>query len=269
MNVSCVVRFHDISCIDYLERALHSLHSQVDVAVKPIIVLQRFSVDEQKDIEALVERNWYFSCHQQPSIINFQDDLPKDARSKLMNLGIECHLESGNEYLAFLDYDDFLYSQAYKTLVETLENKVAVIAFATVELAKVVPMVGHDFMFEMSKPFVGSNKLDLLRDNFCPLHSYVINTDRISKEFLFFREEMSRVEDYEFLIRVAGNHPCDFTNLDTSIGCYVMRSDGSNTTPKRDGSDDDKEKVGVWKQNVNLLNKLKTETEVKLFASDF
>lgn len=269
MKVSCVIRFHDIKCIEYLERALHSLHSQVEASVKPIIVLQRFTDEEKQIVESLVQRNWYFTEHQQPSIINFEEDTPVDARSKLMNLGMQCHIETGNSYLAFLDYDDYLYSHAYKLLIGTLQQKNTVVAFATVELAKVVPLKSHDFMFEMTKPFQGRNKLDLLRDNFCPLHSYMINTDLLPDDSLFFRENMSRVEDYEFLIRIVGNNPCDFSNLDTSIGCYVMRSDGSNTTPIRDGSEEDNNKIGVWSQNVKLLNKYKSETEVKFFASDF
>jgi len=269
MKVSCVIRFHDITYIEYLERALHSLHSQVDVSVKPIIVLQRFTIEEREVINSLLERNWYFPTHQEPSVINFEDEFPVDARSKLMNIGIQCHIESDNSFLAFLDYDDFLYSNAYKLLGETLEQKSTVAAFATVELAKVVPLVGHDFMFDMTKPFKGRNKLDLLRDNFCPIHSYMINTDLLDRDSLFFRENMTRVEDYEFLIRTIGNKPCDFSNLDTSIGCYVMRSDGTNTTPARDGSDEDTDKVSVWAQNVKLLNKYKSETEVTFFASDF
>lgn len=269
MNVSCVIRFHDINNLAYLERALHSLHAQTDVSVKPIVVLQRFSEQEIEKVRQTISDNWYFAEHQEPSVINLDDGLDTDARSQLINLGMQCHIQSGNSFLGFLDYDDFLYSHAYATLTRTLLDKKAAVAFAGIELANAVPLMDYDFIHKISKPYTGRNKVDLLRDNFCPLHSYLINTDVIDHSELFFREEMSRVEDYEFLIRLVGVNPCDFSNLDHFIGCYVMRSDGSNTTPLGDGTASDRDKSLIWKENVKLLNKYKASTEVKFFASDF
>jgi len=269
IKVSTVIRFHDIRHITYLERALHSLHAQTEVSVKPIIVLQRFSEEDQAEVEEMVSKNWYFDEHMDVSVVNFEDGEDFDARSHLINVGMQCHIESGNNFLGFLDYDDFLYSHAYSTLAQTLVTKKAAIAFGGIEMTQVVPFKDYDFVYEMSKPYAGRNKIDLLRDNFCPLHSYLLNTDIINKDELFFRENMSRVEDYEFLIRIVGVNPCDFSNLDHFIGCYVMRSDGSNTTPTGNGTLEDTIKSEVWKDNVKLLNKYKANTEVKFFASDF
>jgi len=237
--------------------------------VKPIVVLQRFSNSEVATVEAILSRNWYFPEHQEPEIINLQDESNVDARSQLMNLGINCHMKSGNSYLGFLDYDDFLYSQAYSMLTTTLSESNAAVAFASVELAKVIPLKDYDFVYEMSKPFVGKNKIDLLRDNFCPLHSYLIKTDGIDESLLYFRENMIRVEDYEFLIRLVGTNPCDFSNLGKFIGCYVMRSDGSNTTPWSAQVKEGESRTNIWAENVKLLNMYKSSTEVKFYASDF
>lgn len=258
-----------MASMSYLERALHSLHSQVDVSVKPILVTQRFSESEVNQLREAMERNWYFSEHQSLEIINFQDDSDKDVRSHLLNLGIKSHIESGNTFLGFLDYDDFLYSHAYSVLTSALLEKNAAFAFASVEMANVVPLKDYDFIYELTRPFTGSNKIDLLRDNFCPLHSYLINTDVLEDDQLYFREDMNRVEDYEFLIRLAGANPCDFSNLGTFIGCYVMRSDGTNTTIMSPETKEEKIKAEAWADNVKLLNKYKSCTEVKFFASDF
>ena len=219
-TVSCVVRFHDSQNLPCLERAVHSLHSQTDVSVKTIVVLQRFSESAASEVVRMLARNWYFPEHQAPAVINYETSNSADARSHLMNLGIRLHLDSGSRSLGFLDYDDFLYSHAYSILTAALTDKKVAITFVSVEVGNAIPLKDYDFIYKMTRTFAGKNKIDLLRDNFCPLHSYLLNTEAIDSELIFFREDMSRVEDYVFLIRVAGASPCDFSNIGNCIGCY-------------------------------------------------
>ena len=268
-NISCIIRFHDVSYISYLERALQSLHAQIDVSVKPIIVTQRFTDKDFDAVNLLVQNVWFFPEHQQASVTNYNDGTEGDVRSNLLNRGLEIHAQSENSFLAFLDYDDFLYSQAYKILIASIVEKEVTFAFGGIEKAEAVPFENYDFIHSMSTPYKGKNKVDLLRDNFCPLHSYVINTNQIETADLYFREDMNRVEDYEFLIRVAGKVPCDFTNISKIIGCYLIRSDGSNTTPTGQNGAGETEKQLIWEDNVKLLQKYKSLTQVKFYASDF
>lgn len=266
VSVSTVIRFHDVTKIRHLIEAIRSLHSQSDVAVKPIIVMQRFTKDDQKLVVDTVSDEWFFDEHCEPSFLNLDDGCDFDARSKLINIGIEEHLKSGNRYLGFLDYDDILFSHAYAVLSNAMISSGASISFATVEIAHSMIMDGYDFIYNLSMPFIGSNKLDLIKDNFCPIHSYLIDTKNVEVSDLFFREDMSRVEDYEFLLRVAGKNPCDFTSLGKKVGLYSMRNDESNTTPTQ-GGDDLRRKD--WDDNVVKLNKYRTQAEIKFFASDF
>ncbi|KRD75474.1 glycosyltransferase family A protein [Lysobacter sp. Root983] len=267
--VSVVVRFHDCGSLGKLERAIQSLHAQTGVAVQPIVVTQRFAeADLQKTVQA-VQRQWFFKWLPKPLVINYSDGKSGDARSALMNAGIQEHLKRNNRYLAFLDYDDVLYTHAYEVLRKPLASSQAAVSFAGMEQARAVGLRDYDFIYEVTSPYSGKNKLDLIRDNFCPLHSYMIDCAKVDKELLYFHSELSRVEDYDFLLRVAGPSPCDFSALDRRIGLYIIRSDNSNSTPSRNGSKEDAEKERVWKKNREKLDQLRSTYPIKLFASDF
>lgn len=268
-TVSTIIRFHDIKRLDLLERAVQSLHAQVGARVRPIVVAQRFSERDFGMVREAVDRQWYFSALPAPIVLNYEDKGQGDARSALLNLGIAEHLRSENRYLGFLDYDDLLYTHAYQTLVDTLRDSGAVVAFATIELAKAVALKDYEFIYSLTTPYRGKNKIDLLKENFCPLHSYLLDTSKVCATELYFRPELVRVEDYDFLLRVAGRHPCDFSSLGKKIGLYVMRNDGTNSTPTGRGAVSEREKGDEWKESLERLNHARSEYEVRFFASDF
>ncbi|QOW24165.1 hypothetical protein INQ43_10700 [Lysobacter sp. H23M47] len=263
------MRFHDVSKLMLLERAIQSLHAQVGVVLQPIIVTQRFTMPELEILQAAVRRQWYFSNLPTPQILNLDDGSAHDARSDLLNMGVQCHLQLGNRYLGFLDYDDVMYTHAYRTLVGALNASGAALAFATVEVANVVSLKDYEFVYGLTKPYRGRNKLDLIKENFCPLHSYLLDCSRLNPEELYFRADLNRLEDYDFLLRVAGSNPCDFSKLGTSVGLYVMRSDGTNSTPHGDGPVTLREQGTHWKDSAARLGALRSTYEVRFFACDF
>ncbi len=266
--VSAIVRFHDPAGMARLERAIQSLHSQTDILVQPIVVTQGLDGSDLAEVRERVNRQWFFEWMPSPVVLSHPDRSGRDIRSDLINLGIEEHQRRSNRYLAFLDYDDLLYTHAYKTLTESLSATAAAVAFAGMEMAHAVGLKDYDFIYEMSKPFKGKNKLDLVHENFAPLHSYMVDCTKVSAQELRFRSELSRVEDYDFLLRVAGPNPCDFSKMSVCIGAYLQRSDDSNTTPKGVDTPEDKIKQDAWKANRDILNSLRSTYEIKLFASD-
>jgi len=70
---------------------------------------------------------------------------------------------------------------------------------------------------------------DLFRKNFCPIHSFVIDRQRIPPPYLHFDPAITRAEDYDFLLRICAQFPSDFTLAKTIIGDYFFKTDGSNT----------------------------------------
>jgi hypothetical protein len=267
--VSVIIRIHDISGLPRLERAVQSLHAQDGVRVQPIVVAQRLPEADLDTMRRAIVRQWFFDGLPDPVVIGFDDGGTGDARSALMNAGIQEHLRIGNRYLGFLDHDDLMYTHAYRVLTDALRASGTAIAFASVELADVVPLADYEFVVGMSNPYRGANKLDLIRDNFCPLHSYLLDTTRVDPELLYFNQDLVRVEDYDFLLRVAGRYPCDFTSLSTKIGLYFRRADGSNSTPLGIGPVTAREPGDEWKNSLATLNRLRAEYPVHFFASDF
>lgn len=267
--VSVIVRFHDIGKLALLERSIQSLHAQVGVRVQPIVVAQRFAGADLDALRAAVHRQWFFSGQPVPEIINLVDGSTHDARSDLLNFGVERHLALGNRYLAFLDYDDVMYTHAYATLAGALQSSGAAIAFASVEVANVVSLKDYEFVYALSKPYKGRNKMDLLRNNFCPLHSYLLDTRKLQPEELHFNGDLNRLEDYDFLLRVAGRNPCDFSKLGTNIGLYMMRTDYSNSTPVGEGPVTERETGSHWKDSAARLAAARSSYEIKFYASDF
>ncbi|MGH8060851.1 MAG: hypothetical protein ACREO7_02435 [Pseudoxanthomonas sp.] len=267
--ISTIVRFHDEKSLAKLERAIQSLHAQSGVMVQPIIVTQRFDKTSFARTREAVMRQWFFNWLPEPVVVNYSDDGQADVRSDLINLGMEQHRKLGNRFLAFLDYDDIMYSHAYETLRKPLLSTDAAVSFASVEMAHVIGMNDYDFIYGMSYPFIGKNKMDMVKENFCPLHSYMVDCSKVEDRELHFRSDLVRVEDYDFLLRVAGANPCDFSNLDIRIGLYMHRSDGSNSTPRGIGSKTDLEKEVIWKDNRERLDRLRSTYQVNFFASDF
>lgn len=268
VEISTILRLHDTSKLAYFERAIQSLHSQSSVSVYPIVVLQNFSSEEVDVVKENFDKNWYFNQHAEGCITNLIGEDGVDHRSALLNEGIKRHHERGGDILGFLDYDDILYGHAYELLSSALLESSTAIAFASLEMFHAIPLKDYDFIYKSSSPFIGKNKLDLLKENFCPIHSYLINTSLIDKNELYFRKDMTRVEDYEFLIRVAGRYPCDFSNIGKNIGGYFMRSDDSNSTPDWESNSNQDDKKRIWRLNRKILQHTKARTEIRFYATD-
>ena len=156
-----------------------------------------------------------------------------DARSALLNLGLE---KAQGRYLAFLDYDDVLYPEAYELMVSKLIQSGAAAAFASVRILR---LDVYDRFFyatqEVTPPYRGESLLDLFRNNFCPLHSYVIDRNQIPSDLLRFDTSLVMEEDYDLLLRISASLPTDFSLLGTQIGDYYYKTDDSNTVPTNGG----------------------------------
>lgn len=234
-TLDTIVRFHDIRRLLELQRCMFSLIGQTYRPLNIILVLQRFTPEQKEQVRRSLEP--LFSGSNAPSleILNWEKDHPKDGRGYLLNTGINA---ARGRYLAFLDYDDTLYPEAYALVVSTLNKTGAGICFAKVRLMRL--RVYTSFFYSDGEvenpPFSGNNLLDLFKHNFCPLHSYVLDKHRIPLHLLDVDTSMPIEEDYDMLLRICAQVPSDFSLIHTNIGCYYFKSDGSNTVAS-DGLD--------------------------------
>lgn len=223
--VNVVIRFHDVTKLRHLSTALLAVYAQQYQPVQAVVVLQHFSPAEVAAVERIVQA-FRWAAPRMPPLVQNADVPSGDQRSKLLNEGLRF---CSGRYLAFLDYDDVLYRHAYAYLVNRLCRTGAAIAFGRVYRKDVVPGAAFDYHFARSRPFRGRTRLELFQNNFCPLHSYLLDRSQIPTEDLWFDEGLARLEDYDFLLRLCAKHATDFGGLDKFIGEYTLRNDGSNS----------------------------------------
>lgn len=225
-QVDVVVRFHDIGRIDELERALFSLAAQDHRPLHIRLVLQRLPEEAIGTLRERLDVLAQLPDAPDISILRFDEAEPPDARSVLVNRGFAA---ASGRYLALLDYDDVLYPEAYRMLIGRLKDSEAAIAFGGIRVK--LADIHEDFVHETAvlHPFSGNSLADLLRHNFCPIHSFLIDRTRVPEGELRFEPFLTMEEDYEFLLRLCARVPSDFALLGAEIGMYFFKTDNSNT----------------------------------------
>lgn len=228
-QIDCIIRFHDTNRLYELERCVFSLVGQKHRPLNIILAVQRFDDMQIAVTRAALEP--LLNLPNPPTLVikNWESEHPRDARTELLNMGLSA---ATGQYVAFLDYDDVLYPEAYSLLTERLKRTGYAIAFATVRVVKaqVFPEYIH-VEGQSAPPFSGSGLKDLFRANFCPIHSYLIDRSQVASEILSFDTTLTWEEDYDLLLRICAAYKSDFAIITTAIGDYYYKNDGSNSVP--------------------------------------
>ncbi len=253
-GIDCLIRFHDIGRLSELERAVFSLTTQFYRPLHIIVVLQRFSEEDKACVEKRLTGLFVAPDAPTLAVYNFTEPKPEDARSELLNLGLR---HCTGKYLAFLDYDDVLFPEAYTLLVQRLREREAAVVFAKVLLMRVT--VFEDYVYYVGesdeKPFQGRDLWDLFWANFCPIHSYLIDRSRFPRHQIFFDTQLCIEEDYDLLLRLCALCPSDFGLLDTPVGYYNYKGDGSNTVAGGQLGPKELEKLSVTRHRIEQRKK--------------
>ncbi len=221
-----IVRFHDVDRIAALDRCIFSLIGQEYRPLQICLVTQRFTStainETRKRLQPLLDIDTSVNL----IILNWENPDPTDARSVLINLGLN---SATGRYLAFLDYDDAIYPEAYRLLIDRLQCTNAAIAFGGT-CWKVTEFYGNlPYVKSKKFPYKGSGLRSLFTQNFCPIHSFIVDRQRIPLQFLYFDPLITRAEDYDFLLRICSQFPSDFESLGKTIADYYIKTDGTNT----------------------------------------
>lgn len=225
-RLSVVVRFHNEERLPFLEEAVFSLAIQDWEEIEVIIVLQNGTEKLRHAVEAII-RNQPWPDAPRYKIITVPVTEGVDGRSALLNQGIK---HATGRYLAFLDDDDFVYQHGYATLIRQLLSGGSAVAVGGCRRAKIEYESGHWFVQTKDNFFAwGRSRSDLIRENFVPIHSYVIDRSRLGDFDLYFDETFSLLEDYDFLLRLWAKFEPDFSQFETPVCEYRIRLDGSNS----------------------------------------
>ena len=202
----------------FLDKCLFILSGQLYQDLEPIIVAQ-YHTDENdvQKINEVIEKWEYFF----PKIKFIHYLSQTDTRSHSLNLGIE---SAAGRYLAFLDDDDKLYPQHYKKLVESLQKTRFAWAYCNItraEFNKNGQLISRTFPYHRNHYLFTEH----LQGNFIPIHAPLIDLERTG--VLHFNETLTKLEDYDFWLRLAHKYQPLYTHENS--GEYCIRADGTNT----------------------------------------
>lgn len=227
-GLDVMVRVHDPARLDELDRAVFSATLQEYRPCTVHVVCQRFTDADLVALDAVLDPLRAIEPGVPVRVLNRTDPEPADARAALLNMGLQA---GTGRYAAFLDYDDVIYPEAWRLLVGELRDSGAAIAFGGI-LTTAVSRAGVAPVTRTKRHvFRGEGLAQLLRGNFCPLHSFVLDRTRIAPADLRVDETLSALEDYDLLLRLCARYPSSFRLKDRIVGEYLLKDDGSNANP--------------------------------------
>lgn len=250
-----LIRLHTTERLTELGRCLFSLVCQDYAPLHVVLVTQRFDEAQLGRVRAFVAPYAGYNRLVRLEVVNRADPLPKDARSALLNAGLQaCH----GRYLAFLDYDDVIYERAYTTLTRALENHRVAVAFGNIH-ARICQAQDDLLLTRQRRPLfsAGRGALDLFRDNHCPIHSFVIDRSRVDDRDLWFDESLTRLEDYDFLLRLCAKYASCFVNKNTFVGDYYIKDDGSNSVHASHATETNDDAHAAWRHARSHVRRTK------------
>ena len=236
------MRFHSGGDLSLLQEALFSLTAVSYEFLEIIIAGKNLTVFE---LERINKYSSYI-CSIRPTLLvkTLNHSIgEKDGRSLLLNKSLGA---ARGQFLAFLDYDDVVYQKGYEMLIRELTNDpLCGLAVGGCRKSYLSPM--GNWYFAEKKEAMPSNHsvLDLAVDNFIPIHSYVVDKLKVPEKEFFFSEEMDRLEDYEFVLRMSSVTQFSLNLIGFPVCEYRIRTDGSNSTIEADQSPS-QEKLEAW-----------------------
>jgi hypothetical protein len=263
--LSVVVRNHSLARLELLDEALFSLACSFHRPLQIVLVSQAVEAGARERLQALLDRHMALGEVSGSLVLEPSRD---DRRARLLNLGVSA---AHGRYLALLDDDDVVDPDHHARLVDALREGEA--AWAVGRIRRADYDTGPDGALHCvsKRPWPLAARFDLTRlarDNDLPLHSWLLDRERLRGFRVAFDERLTRLEDYAFLLRIAAVfRPVMVPGAATAE--YRFRGDGSNTTPHRGSSAAARvARERSWKGPRAEIARLKREIEALASAEE-
>ncbi len=255
--VSTILRLHDPLRIDRLRLALMSLCGQRHSHIEPIIVLQNFSDSDERSVRHAVDLFPWAPAAPRAKVINLRGLSAGDHRTKLLNAGLNA---ATGDFVGFLDFDDYLYPNAYSSLISRIESSGKPAAFAQLALSRVDPKSSGGACVSKTLFPTPVARHIFFQENIYPIHSFLIKRELI--ENIAIPERLEVLEDYYFLLSVLNKNDWDDSLVGRSpIGEYIYWTDNSNTVSTSEIESKDGK---AWDEARELIASYKNDMRVPL-----
>lgn len=239
-KVSIIIRTID-NRYEFLEKTLFSVFCS-DYDQKEIIIV--YQGKSSKYFEKIKQIKNYYP---EMEFVFIQNPTSADERSKNLNLGLEA---ASGRFIAFLDDDDYVTQNHYSSLIEKIIEKDKAWGYSeNIECYyENSTYLSHTSRLYWKGKF---NFQKLLKGNYIPICAWVIDTHKIEKKNLLFDENLTRLEDYVFLLNLALKYEPAQTNKITSIYNLYLNSKTQSNAQKS------KEEKFEWKKAKDKLSDIK------------
>ncbi len=250
--LSVIIRAHRGCDKRLLQQSLHSLATQSYESIEVLIATDSFDAALLRDFNQLIEaESWPAMAQVRVESVDCRD--LTDSRSRLLNEGIK---RSRGQFLAFLDYDDIVYEQAYTSLIQELVSSGKGVAAGGTRVAEVLWKDGRLEVENYRKfPHDGKSKVDLWKGNFLPIHSFVVNRQQVPADAIYTDETLRRLEDHCLLLRLSFVTEFSLSLLETDVCEYrvfngVFSGDRSRFMDAKD------QDIDSWRYSKEVIQKL-------------
>lgn len=133
-------------------------------------------------------------------------------------------------YAAFLDYDDLIFPSAYKWLIDRLRQTRKAVSFGRVYVTRYETK--RQVFIDRAKVYeYGYSYDEFVRDNHAPIHSFIIDLDRVDVSNVTYFDDHKYMEDYYLMLQLLTRENADWQSLKVNkyIGDYIHATDRAHT----------------------------------------